>query len=184
MEMSFIKKISILFILAFLSAAVPVNAVYAAGSGGKVSCEDTKKGKEKEACACSESKMKAMYMADGKVDKYCWYCKIVVVMTNAYLKAAKQALPSSTALAKIILKWGFLIWLAYYILQNVSSMKAVGIGKMLQEILVMGFKVALASACVEYAQNVIVHFFIDPIMGLGLDYGSSLLDGLNKYIST
>ena len=184
--MNFIKKISILFILAFMSAAVPVNAVYAAGSGGTVSCENDKRktDKQKQACACSESKMKSMYMADGKVDKYCWYCKIVVVMTNAYLRVASQALPSSTALARIILLWGFSIWLAYHVLQNVSSIKAVGIGKMLQEILVMGFKVALASACVEYAQNVIVHFFIDPIMGLGLDYGSSLLDGLNKYIST
>ncbi len=184
--MTFIKKIAILCMLAFMSASVPVQAVYAAGSGGAVACEKdrTKTKAQRRACACSEKKMKAMYLDNGNVDKYCWYCKIVVVMTNAYLKAAQQALPSSTALAKIILKWGFLIWLAYHILQNVSSMKAVGIGKMLQEILVMGFKVALASACVGYAQNVIVHFFIDPIMGLGIDYGSSLLDGLNSYIST
>lgn len=128
--------------------------------------------------ACNLEHMQEIYMGDGEdsEDKYCWYCKIVIVLTNSYLQAAKDALGASIDLGKLILKLGFAIWLAYYILQQVSAMTPTTPGKMLQEILIMGFKVALAYVCVDNGLVIIRDYFINPIVGLGVDYGTALLD--------
>lgn len=125
---------------------------------------------------CSLEAMKEMYLEDGKAEEQCWYCKIVVVMINAFLQAAKAALPAAISLGEIILQLGFLIWLAYYILQQVSSFAPITIGKMLQEILVMGSKVALAWVCIHYSIDVIREFYINPVFGLGIDYGKAIMD--------
>lgn len=130
--------------------------------------------------ACSLEIMKDKYLAEGSVDTLCWYCKIVIVMTNAYLEAASKAIPASINLGKIILKLGFAIWLGYYILQQVSSIKPVTPGEMLQEILTMGFKVSVAYLAVSSATSVIATYFVNPILELATDYGTVLLNGIQR----
>ena len=132
---------------------------------------------KREAAACTMENMQRMYLTDEtKVDQYCWYCKIVIVLVNAYLKAAHDALGATTSLGKVILKFGFMIWLAFYVLKQVSSANAITPGKMAQEILVMGFKVALAYAAVGVGCGVIRDYYLDPIVGTGVDYGLALFD--------
>ena len=148
---------------------------YSSSSGGKAS-EDSDGAREASTCAMDV--MQKMYLTDDKdVDKYCWYCKIVIVLVNAYLQAVSEALPATQSLGKIILKFGFLIWLAYYILQQVSSMNAVTPGKMLQDILVMAFKVALAYSAVNIGAQIIRDYYLDPIVGTGIDYGWAIFTG-------
>ena len=116
---------------------------------------------------------------DGQdVSSKCWYCTTVVVVVNTFMKVAANALPIAQELARIILKYGFLVWLAYYLLQQVSSMSPTSPGKMLQEVLVMGFKVALAYVVVGNITDVIATFFLNPIVGLGVDYGNEVMNGL------
>lgn len=134
----------------------------------------------RESGSCAMEAMQKMYLTDdSKVDQYCWYCKIVIVLVNAYLSAANDALAATISLGKMILKLGFLIWLGYYLLQQVSSMKAVTPGKMLQDILVMGFKVALAYAAVGMGTQLIRDYYLDPIVGTGVDYGLALFKQMN-----
>ena len=127
---------------------------------------------------CSLQKMQEMYLQDDDVETYCWYCKIAVIVTNAFLVAASKVLPVSQSLGLLILRIGFLIWLAFYILQQVSSLAPIAPGKMLQTILVMGFKVALATVAIRSGLPVIREFFLNPIVGLGVDYGLALFDPL------
>lgn len=130
---------------------------------------------------CSESEMAKIYMqSDGEDSSACWYCKVVVILANAYLQAASKAIPSAVGLGKVILKFGFLIWLAYFILQQVSSFAPIKISKVIQDILVMGFKVSLAYFIMDSAEVFIVNYFIDPIGTFGTDYGSALFDKLHN----
>ncbi len=134
----------------------------------------------RDASTCAMEEMQKMYLTEGEVDKYCWYCKIVIVLVNAYLDVAKDAIGGATLpLGKIILRWGFLIWLAYYILQQVSSMNAVTPGKMLQEILVMGFKVAVASAILGVGMDFIRDYYLNPIVETGVNYGTNIFKQMN-----
>lgn len=134
--------------------------------------------RERNPKKCKMEKMITEYLNDGDVDAACWYCKVVVVLTNSYLKAASDVLGVSMRLGQLCAKLGFMIWLAYYILLQVSSFAPITPFKMMQEILVMGFKVALAYKGASLGMQFVVFYFINPIMGLGVDYGSALLDSL------
>ena len=110
----------------------------------------------------------------------CWYCKIVIILVNAYLKVAKDAMGITMLLGRTLLKFGFLIWLAFYILQQVSSLEQITPGKMLQEILVMMFKVALAYLLLEPGTNYLVEYYVNPIVSTGVDYGNEIFDRMPK----
>jgi hypothetical protein len=129
---------------------------------------------------CSLKTMQEKYMGEDAAES-CWYCKIVVIMTNAYLAAAQKAISVSQTLGRTILKIGFLLWLALYILQQVSATNPTSPGKFLQEILVMGFKVAFAYAAVDQGFEFFRDYIVTPIMLTGIDYGQALLDGLMDY---
>lgn len=141
---------------------------------------------EQEALACTMESMQQIYLQEDEngesaADKYCWYCKIVVVLVNAYLKVARDAMDKATIpLGKIILEFGFLVWLAYYILQQVSSLNPITPGKMLQEILVMMFKVALAYAAIEAGPKLISDYYLNPIVGTGIDYGMNIFEAMGS----
>ncbi len=123
---------------------------------------------------CNFTEMKKDYLGTNM----CWYCRIVSIMTNAYLSAVNIAIRSAKTIGSLILKYGFLVWLAYYILQQVSSMSPTTPGKLLQEIAIMGFKVLLATVAVHKGIPVLTHYFLDPVMLLGVEYGSQMLSGL------
>jgi len=53
-------------------------------------------------------------------------------------------------------------------------MNAVTPGKMLQEILGMGFKVALAYAILGVGSAFIRDYYLNPIIGTGVDYGLAI----------
>ena len=125
---------------------------------------------------CNFTKLKKDYLGGGT--SMCWYCRIVSIMTNAYLSAVDIALRSAKTIGDLILKYGFLIWLGYYILQQVSSMAPTTPGKMLQEVAIMGFKVLLATVAVRKGIPVLTTYFLDPVMLTGVDYGLAMLSGL------
>ena len=126
---------------------------------------------------CSFTSIKKQYLSDES-KSYCWYCNIVSTMTNAYLSAVAEIMNILVTMGKLILRYGFLIWLAYYVLQQVSSLAPVKPSKMLQEILLMGFKVAVATIAVTQGIGILTHYFLDPVMMLGIDFGESMLNGV------
>ena len=131
-----------------------------------------------EAGGCKFAAMKQIYMDDSNDAKLCWYCNVVVVLMNSFFQAAGKALPSAIALGKLILEIGFVVWLAYYLLQQLASFTPITTGKLLQDILKMGFKVSLAYVFVEKAGPLIAYYFINPVLDLGLQYGLDLFAGL------
>lgn len=184
MMKKYIIKLFTLFLLIYCIFLIPVGSAYAEDSanGYVPSTGPTSKATSnisKTAGVCAMDEMSKMYLEGDDVDKYCWYCKIVIVLVNAYLDSASKALATTISLAKMILKLGFPIWLAYYVLQQVSSMNTITMGKMLQEILVMGFKVAVAYVGINMGLELIRDYYLNPIVGTGVDYGLALFKGLN-----
>ena len=122
---------------------------------------------------CDLAQIKKEYMDDTETS--CWYCIIVSTMTSAYLSAVAEVMGVVQTLGLIILRYGFLVWLAYYILKQVSSLAPITPGKMLQEILVMGFKVLLAILAVRQGIPILTEYFLDPVMLFSIDYGETIL---------
>ncbi len=122
---------------------------------------------------CTKAAMDSMYNA--KDAQNCWYCRIVTLMTDAFLQAAESSIPTTQSLGKIILKWGFLIWLGIFLLQQLSSMGGITPGKMLQEIFMMGFKCAFAYYALEMGTDFITNYILNPIVSTGTGIGKSIL---------
>ena len=187
--MNTMKKIYTIILLITLCLGCLVSVTKPAYAGCSEEC---KKSKNCSIAACVDcdfchdgtqcrfDRMKAQYLGNSSTS-LCWYCRIVSIMTNAFLSAVAMALVTVQTLGRIILKLGFMIWLALYILKQVSSMAPTSPGKMLQEVLVMGFKVLLANIAIEKGIPVLTFYILDPIMMTGIDYGVSML---NQLIST
>lgn len=122
---------------------------------------------------CTKEAMDKMYSADDAQN--CWYCRIVTLMTDAFLQAAERSIPTTQSLGKVILKWGFLIWLGIFLLQQLSSMGGVTPGKMLQEIFMMGFKCAFAYYALEMGTDFITNYILNPIVSTGTGIGKAIL---------
>jgi hypothetical protein len=121
---------------------------------------------------CKYSELQKKYMEGSK----CWYCMVVGKMTGAYLYAASLVIPTVKTLALLVLRIGFLIWLALYILKQVSSISPTSVGKFLQEILIMGFKVMLATLIIKDGTSFINTYIMTPIIDTGIDIGNAIFD--------
>lgn len=136
---------------------------------------------------CDEAYMRKVYIGSSneEIKNKCWYCRVVIVMTNAYLQAAEASLPTTIELGHVILKWGFLIWLAIFLLKQLSSMSGVTPGKMLQEIFMMGFKCAFCYYALDMGTDFVTTYILNPIVITGTDIGNALLtDMLDKMSAT
>lgn len=148
-------------------------------SGGSENRKGSHVGDQDQEQDCSLDAMRKKYLPDNGTNlDSCWYCKVVTIMTNAFLSAAVNAMIVCIELGILILKLGFTIWLAYYLLQQVSSVAPIKLGEMLETILVMGFKVALAGLAIKYAQDTLASLLVNPIMLTGIDYGGKILEGI------
>lgn len=124
---------------------------------------------------CKYSELQTKYM-EGST---CWYCLIVGKMTSAYLYSASLIIPTVKTMALLILRYGFLIWLALYILKQVSSLSPITVGKFLQEILIMGFKVLLATLVVNDGVAFLNAYLITPLIDTGIDIGNAIFDTMS-----
>ena len=135
--------------------------------------------------SCDQASMKAMYSgnSDEELKKKCWSCNVVIIMTNAYLQAAEASIPTTVELGHVILKWGFLIWLAIFLLKQLSSMSGVTPGKMLQEILMMSFKCAFCYYALDMGTDFVTTYILNPIVITGTDIGDALLTNMLERMS-
>lgn len=130
--------------------------------------------KSEEESVCSLESYKKEYLEENS----CWYCQVTLILTNSFLYAASKIMPIVQTLAKQILKYGFLIWLAWFILKQVSSLAPLTVGKVLQEIAVMAFKVWLATLIVTNGIPFLSHFILTPVISTAVDIGNALLRGI------
>ncbi len=115
--------------------------------------------------------------------KYCWFCNVVIIMTKAYLEAAAKTAPVTQSLGHLIVKYGFAIWTALFILKHLTTMSGTTPGKMLQELLMMGFKCCFAYYAISNGTPFFTEYILEPIMMTGLDVGFAILDGLTENIT-
>ena len=157
--------------IAFISSLALSAPAYADGADGATATQEQA---EKENCKYSDLQKK--YMEGSS----CWYCMIVGKMTSSYLYAASLVIPTVKTLALMILRYGFLIWLALYILKQVSSVSPISSGKFLQEILLMGFKITLATLIVNNGVPFLNEYIMKPVIDTGIDIGNAIFDEIAR----
>ena len=132
-----------------------------------------------EGTQCVTNNFLAMYTAT------CYSCEIVETLAAAFIKAAAQAYDVSKDLANAVLVVGMIIWVAIFVLKNLSSFTTVEPRKMIQDLLIMLFKIYVVFVIVNSGIPTILHYTMEPIMIAGTDFADVMVGDVapNGYIS-
>lgn len=110
----------------------------------------------------------------------CFACQVVKVLIEAFMQAAAMVYDVSKDAGVKLLVIGAALWTAFWALKKVSSLTSQEPMNMLNELIIMMFKVLVAYVFITAGAQALVSYAINPILGAGADFGSALvLDSKN-----
>ncbi len=118
---------------------------------------------------CRQDRMDKIYL-NG-----CYSCKVVKELLSAFLNGCAYLENVSKEAGKKILILGFVLWIAFYVLQQISSWKNIEPSAMVNDMLTMAFKVLGAWFVIAAGYQICVDFVLVPFLQWGLDFGNTLL---------
>lgn len=118
---------------------------------------------------CNQGRMDAIYKSG------CYPCKVIKTLISSFMNGVKFLQDVSVRAGTRILLIGFLLWIAFYIMQQVSSFKDIEPRDMVNNLLIMAFKVLGAYYVIQLGFQIFVDFIVVPFLGWGIDFGTYLL---------
>ena len=100
----------------------------------------------------------------------CLFCPLFKVLFNTAGSLAQKTYNAlKDALVAVVIV-AFAIWIAWYVLKQVSALEVKKPSKMIQEILVQAFRVLLVVLILKASYGQILKLTIDPIFNTGMNY--------------
>lgn len=118
---------------------------------------------------CNQGRMDAIYKSG------CYPCKVIKTLISSFMNGITFLQDVSVRAGTRILLIGFLLWIAFYIMQQVSSFKDIEPRDMVNNLLIMAFKVLGAYYVIQLGFQIFVDFIVVPFLGWGIDFGTYLL---------
>jgi len=118
---------------------------------------------------CSIDRMENIYKSG------CYSCIIVKAMISTFLNACSKLYDLTREAGAKILIIGLLLWIPFYILQQLSSLKNLEPAAMINDLLQMLFKVLVAYLVINAGIQFFIDFVISPLLNAGADFGSMIL---------
>lgn len=121
---------------------------------------------------------------DGKCDieamretyqSNCYSCIIVKTLIETFMSACAVAYDVTSEAGVKLLTLGALIWMAFFVMKNVSSLANVEPGAMVNTLAVFLFKVMVAYIFITSGLGVLVKYFVNPFLTAGADFGLALM---------
>jgi len=119
--------------------------------------------------SCNLERMNNIYKSG------CYSCIVVKSLIEAFLKACSQVYEISKEAGVKILVLGLMLWIGFYVLQQISSLKNIEPTAMVNEMLIMAFKVLGAYLVITAGIGFFIDYVIVPFMNWGADFGLMLL---------
>lgn len=130
--------------------------------GGSAGSGDNRANKDADAAECRNK---------GFLDaKDCLFCSVFKAIFNTASVIAKDANEALAGPSKTLVGIGFLIWLAIYLLKQVSSMAGTSTGEMLKGIVYQGARVAIITIILSNAIYAAMDLTLNPVMETGLNF--------------
>lgn len=105
----------------------------------------------------------------------CYSCEIVETLASAFVRAAGKAYDVSRQAGNAILVVGLLIWVAVFVLKNITSFSTVEPRQMIQALMIQFFKVFIAFTILNSGIQTILHYTLEPIMLAATDFGDAIM---------
>lgn len=120
---------------------------------------------------CNMERMNSIYK-NG-----CYSCVVVKSLISSFINACSKVYDIAKEAGHKILVIGLMLWVAFFVLQQISSMKNIEPSAMVNDMLIMGFKVLGAYIVVGAGIDFFINYTIVPIMSWGSQFGTALLMG-------
>ena len=118
---------------------------------------------------CSQQRMDDIYKSA------CYPCKVVKSLISVFLNGCKYLEGTSKEAGQKVLILGFMLWVAFYVIRQVSSFKNIEPASMVNDLLIMAFKIMLAWVVIAKGYSIFVDYMLVPFLGWGIDFGTQLL---------
>lgn len=104
----------------------------------------------------------------------CYGCEIVETLASAFVKAASKGYDLSRQAGNAVLVVCTILWIAIFVLKNISSFATVEPRKMVQELLIQFFKIMVAFIVINAGIQTILHYTLVPLVTAGTDFADAI----------
>lgn len=104
----------------------------------------------------------------------CIFCNVFKILFNTASEIAKVANDTLATPSRNLVEIGFLIWMFFYILKQVSSYGGASTGEMLKGLLYQGFRVAIVVIILNGSIYKVMDLTLNPVMKTGMNFTQSL----------
>lgn len=115
------------------------------------------------------AKMQELYQ--GK----CYSCVIIKTLMETFLNACSKAYDITSEAGVKLLVLGALVWMAFFVMKNVSSLSNIEPGAMMNTLTVFLFKVMVAYILITSGLGVLIKYTINPLLTAGADFGIAFM---------
>ena len=105
----------------------------------------------------------------------CYACDVVTALIGSFMNACTYLYDVAKEAGSKILWVGVMLWVAFYVLQQLSSLKNLEPSAMVNELLIMAFKVLGAYLVINAGIDFFISYAIVPFMNFGAQFGIAML---------
>lgn len=118
---------------------------------------------------CDIAKMQEQYQSK------CYSCLIIKTLLETFLNACSKAYDIASEAGVKLLVLGALVWMAFFVMKNVSSLSNIEPGAMMNTLTVFLFKVMVAYILITSGLGVLIKYTINPLLTAGADFGIAFM---------
>ena len=124
--------------------------------------------------ACTHARMEQIYKSG------CYACDIVTAIIGSFISACTYLYDVSKEAGVKILALGAMLWIAFYIFKQLASLKNIEPGVMVNELLIMAFKILGAYVVITAGVSFFINYTIVPFLGFGADFGIAMVEAVSN----
>lgn len=110
----------------------------------------------------------------------CYSCVVIKTLMETFLNACSKAYDVTSEAGVKLLVLGALIWMAFFVMKNVSSLSSIEPGAMMNTLAVFLFKVMVAYILITSGLGVLIKYTINPLLTAGADMGIAFTDTVSN----
>lgn len=127
---------------------------------------------------CEIGRMKLKYQTN------CYSCLVVKALLSEFMKIGDKTYSLCRDAAVKILFLCSALWIAFFVLKNVSSLTSIEPASFVNQLLSQLFKIVVAYAIIVSGADTFITYVVNPIMDAGADYGLGIIQAAEQSIST
>lgn len=110
-----------------------------------------------------------------KYTQHCFSCATVSTIVSVFLEVGADAYPLMRSAGNTLLMILSALWIALFLLKNLSQFNAVELPDFIQQFSIFLFKVLVAFVCLNGGIGFILDYTLNPIISFGTDMGIGIL---------